>query len=86
MSSSSSMEKLELVGIKLKNYRSCRMFPENGEYLKIGKFTTLIGKNDVGKSNILRAIYVACKNQSLSIEDFHKGIRKNCEISLLFSE
>ena len=78
------MEKLELVGIKLKNYRSCRMFPENGEYLKIGKFTTLIGKNDVGKSNILRAIYVACKNQSLSIEDFHKGKRNKCEIILLF--
>ena len=46
--------------------------------------STLIGKNDVGKSNILRAIHVACKNQSLSTEDFHKGIRKECEISLLF--
>lgn len=84
MSSSNITEKLELVGIKLKNYRSCRIFPENGEYLKVGKFTTLIGKNDVGKSNVLRAIYVACKNQSLSTEDFHKGIRKECEISLLF--
>ncbi len=84
MSSSSNPEKLELVGIKLKNYRSCRIFPENGEYLKIGKFTTLIGKNDVGKSNILRAIHVACKNQSLSAEDFHKGLREQCEISFLF--
>lgn len=84
MPSSSSSEKLELIGINLKNYRSCRMFPENGEYLKIGKFTTLIGKNDVGKSNILRAIYVACKNQSLSTEDFHKGTSEDCEITLLF--
>jgi len=84
MFSSSNSEKLELVGIKLKNYRSCRIFPENGEYLKIGKFTTLIGKNDVGKSNILRAIHVACKNQSLSAEDFHKGTRNKCEIILLF--
>jgi len=64
------------------------MFTEDGEckYLKIGKFTTLIGKNDGGKSNIIRAIHVACKNQSLSIEDFHKRIRKNCKISLLFCE
>jgi len=48
----------------------------------------LIGNeaNDGGKSNIIRAIHVACKNQRLSTEDFHKGIRKNCEISLLFSE
>ena len=84
MSSSSSMEKLELVGIKLKNYRSCRIFPENEEYLKIGKFTTLIGKNDVGKSNILRAIHVAIKNQSLSAEDFHKGTSEDCEITLHF--
>ena len=66
------------------------MFTEDGEceYLKIGKFTTLIGNeaNDGGKSNIIRAIHVAYKNQSLSTEDFHKGIRKNCAISLLFSE
>jgi len=48
MSPSNSPEKLELIGIKLKNYRSYRMFPENGDYLEIGKFTTLIGKNDVG--------------------------------------
>lgn len=34
--------------------------------------------------NILRAIYVACKNQSLSTEDFHKRIEKECEISLFF--
>ena len=60
------------------------MFPENGEYLKIGKFTTLIGKNDVGKSNILRAIDVACNNRSIFTEDFHKGTRENCEITLLF--
>ena len=86
MSASNVTEKLELIGIKLKNYRSCQMFPEDGEceYLKIGKFTTLIGKNDVGKSNVIRAIHVACKNQSLSIEDFHKGTKENCEIILLF--
>ena len=62
------------------------MFPEDGEceYLKIGKFTTLIGKNDVGKSNVIRAIHVACKNQSLSIEDFHKGTKENSEIHKIY--
>jgi len=77
-------ERLELTGIKLRNYRSCRIFPEDGGYLKIGKFTTLIGKNDVGKSNILKAIDIVCNNREISTDDFHKGIRKNCEISLLF--
>ncbi|RLI74500.1 hypothetical protein DRO97_05840 [Archaeoglobales archaeon] len=76
--------RLELIGIKLKNYRSCRVFPKNGDYLEIGKFTTLIGKNDVGKSNILKAIYVVCKNKKLFIEDIHKGMQEKCEISLFF--
>ncbi len=84
MLSSNTSEKLELIGIKLKNYRSCRIFPENSEYLNIGKFTTLIGKNDVGKSNILRAIDIACNNQSISPKDFHKGTNEDCEIKLLF--
>jgi len=84
MPSSNSSKKLELVGVKIKNYRSCRMFPENGEYLKIGKFTTFIGKNDVGKSNILKAIETVCRNHSISDDDLHKGIEENCEISLLF--
>ena len=36
----------------------------------------MIGKNDVGKSNIIRAIHVACKNQNLSVEDFTKEQKK----------
>lgn len=84
MPSSYITEKLELIGIKLKNYRSCRVFPENDEYSRIGKFTTLIGKNDVGKSNILRAIDIACNNQTLSPKEFHKGTNEDCEIKLLF--
>ena len=63
MSASNVTEKLELIGIKLKNYRSCQKFPEDGEceYLKIGKFTTLIGKNDVGKSNIIHQLFQSPK-------------------------
>ena len=62
------------------------MFTEDGEceYLKIGKFTTLIGNeaNDGGKSNIIRAIHVACKNQSLSTRRFSQENKKKlCNIS-----
>jgi len=71
------------VGIKIKNYRSYRSFPENG-YLKIGNFTTLVGKNNVGKSNLLRAIKIVCENERLSETDIHKGIKEDCEISLFF--
>jgi len=69
MSASNVTEKLELIGIKLKNYRSCQMFPEDGEceYLKIGKFTTLIGKNDVGKLNrlVIRSINPVSPSSSI---------------------
>ena len=39
------------------------MFTEDGEceYLKIIKFTTLIGKNDVGKSNIIHQLFQSPK-------------------------
>jgi len=45
------------------------MFPEDGEceYLKIGKFTTLIGKNDVGKLNrlVIRSINPVSPSSSI---------------------
>lgn len=75
--------KLKLLGIRLVNFRSCSIFPENGSYLEIDKFTTLIGKNDVGKSNILAAIDVVCNNKGLSTGELHKGRTDNCEISLI---
>jgi len=84
MSKSRFSEKLELVGIKLINYRSYCKFPNDDSYLNIKKFTTFIGKNDAGKSNILKAIYIVCENKPISYEDLHKGNKNDCEISLFF--
>ncbi|WP_168194705.1 ATP-dependent nuclease [Thermococcus aciditolerans] len=76
--------KLELIGIKVENYRSYRRFPEDEDYLKLGQFTTFIGKNDVGKSNLLRAIDIVLDNKGISKDDLHKGQKVSCEITLFF--
>jgi len=76
--------KLELIGIRLENYRSYKKFPEDENYLKLGRFTTLIGKNDVGKSNLLRAIDIVLDNKNISQDDLHKGQKVSCEITLFF--
>ncbi|WP_297523603.1 AAA family ATPase [Thermococcus sp.] len=76
--------KLELIGISVENYRSYRKFPEDEDYLKLGRFTTFIGKNDVGKSNLLRAIDIVLDDKSISSDDIHKGQRVTCEITLFF--
>ncbi|MGQ4876159.1 MAG: ATP-dependent nuclease [Promethearchaeia archaeon] len=83
LSDNNSSEKLKLIGIKLKNYRSYHIFPEDNHFLKIGQFTTFVGKNDVGKSNILKAIDTVLNDNGLQIEDFHKE-KKECEIILRF--
>ena len=76
--------KLELIGIRVENYRSYRKFPEDGDYLELGRFTTFIGKNDVGKSNLLRAIDIVLDDKGISPDDIHKGQKVACEITLLF--
>ena len=77
------MERLELKGMRVSGYRSLREFPGGEEVLEIGGVTTLIGKNDVGKSNVLRALKKALKNERMSKEDF--TFREDtCEIFLYF--
>ncbi|KUJ99802.1 MAG: ATP-dependent endonuclease of the OLD family-like protein [Thermococcales archaeon 44_46] len=76
--------KLKLVGIKVDNYRSYKKFPEEADYLELGQFTTFIGKNDVGKSNLLRAIEIVLDDKSIAPDDIHKGQRVTCEITLFF--
>lgn len=78
------MEVLKLTGIKIKNYRSIKEFPECKECQDIGSFTTIIGKNDAGKSNILNAIRIVLEDDKLTKEDFHKGTNEDIEISLIF--
>jgi len=75
-------KKLNIIGVKIKNFKSFREFPENEEYLEIKDFTTIIGKNDVGKSNLLEAIKVILENERISNDDLHKRVPSDCEISL----
>ncbi|TCK06495.1 ATP-dependent nuclease [Phorcysia thermohydrogeniphila] len=65
--------KLKLKGIKIKNFRSFNIFPDTEEFLEIGDFTVIVGKNDAGKSNLLRAIKILLNGEKVTTSDFHKG-------------
>ena len=82
-----SYEKAEILfdGIAIENYRSFNKFPGHG-YLNIGRFTTIIGKNDIGKSNLLHAILLVLGKGKLKVEDYHKRqYDKDIIIKLRFS-
>lgn len=54
---------------------------------RLGPLATIVGKNDVGKSNILRALELFFKsNPKISEDDFHKGSDEgeNLEIEVSF--
>ena len=81
----SESEKLILRGVRIKNYKSFRVFPGDNEFLPLGNLNTIIGKNDIGKSNLLHAIMTVLEDDKISIEDFHKyNTNESCEISLKF--
>jgi len=69
--------KLKLKGIRIKNFRSFGIFPNTKEFLEIGDFTVIVGKNDAGKSNLLRAIKILLNDEKerekVTINDFHRG-------------
>lgn len=75
---------LNLIGIKIKNYRSIKNLPEDGDFQKIHRFTTIIGKNDSGKSSILNAIRIVLEDEKITKDDFHKNTDDSVEISLIF--
>ena len=85
---STDTNKAKLTGIKVENFRSYKKFPDE-DYLDIGDLTILIGKNDVGKSNLLRAIEIllgsekGSEKKKITQEDFHKNERY-CMISAKF--
>ena len=79
--------KILLNGVNIENYRSFNKFPgNNNEYLNIGRFTTIIGKNDVGKTNLLHAILLVLGKGRPKAEDYHKKqYDKDIVIRLRFS-
>lgn len=81
--------KLKITGIRIKNFRSFKEFPDKKadkkEFLEVESLTTLVGKNDVGKSNLLKAIKILLEDENITNYDFHK-LRDSepCEISIKF--
>lgn len=71
---------MRISNIRIKNYRSIK---DTGD-LNIDKLFALIGKNNVGKSAILKCIRLCLEPDSIKIEeeDFHKNIKDNIEISV----
>ena len=63
-----------LKGIRIYNYRS--IDSEGVELDKLGKVNVLIGKNNSGKSNILR--FISYLSQLIDI-DFGQAVRKHTE-------
>ncbi|NPV26671.1 MAG: AAA family ATPase [Firmicutes bacterium] len=73
---------LILTGLHVKNFRSLRDvnidFPFKKPYLRL-----FIGKNDTGKSNLLRAIKLVLSREKAEQEDFH-GREQPIEITATF--
>jgi hypothetical protein len=76
---------MKLVSITLKNFR-CYLAEKT---IKIGDLTTIIGRNDVGKSSILEAIEIFFNNQTVKIDsgDLHVAASdQTIEITCEFAE
>lgn len=74
---------MRIHSIIIKNFRPFAKLEET----RLGPLATIVGKNDVGKSNILRALELFLKsNPKISEDDFHKGADEgeNLEIEVLF--
>ena len=54
-----SDKRLRAHSIKVNNFRSFRVLEE----MKLGRLATIVGQNDVGKSNILRALQIFFKSK-----------------------
>jgi predicted ATP-dependent endonuclease of OLD family len=64
---------MRIDSITVKNYRPFKLLEE----VKLGQFATIVGKNDSGKSSILRAIQLFFEEGKIDPEDFHDGADPN---------
>lgn len=69
---------LLIKNLYIKNFRSIR---DSGEITNITKIFALIGRNNTGKSSILKAIQILLNKRSVDINDFYKDTTENIEIS-----
>jgi putative ATP-dependent endonuclease of the OLD family len=76
---------MKLVAVTLKNFRCYR----NEKTITVGNLTTLIGRNDIGKSSILEALEIFFNNATVKIDcdDCSKSATdQTVEITCEFSE
>lgn len=77
---------MKLVSIEIKNYRGVK----NSQKIDVTDFTTIVGKNDSGKSIILHAIASFLDNGHFPMcsEDFnfYRGVGENIEIVCCFED
>jgi predicted ATP-dependent endonuclease of OLD family len=64
--------------ITIKNFRSIK---DSGEISEITKIFALIGRNNAGKSSVLKAIQVLFVTKDIKLADFHKNSDEPIEIS-----
>ena len=60
-----------LDGVRVVYFRSFRLFPGERGFLGLGGFTSIVGRNDVGKSNLIQAIRLFYGDYRPSVDDFH---------------
>ncbi|OUS14633.1 hypothetical protein A9Q93_07640 [Nonlabens dokdonensis] len=72
---------MKIFDITIKNFRGISEL----EKLKVGEINSFVGKNDAGKSNILKALNTFF-NEKFDTNDIFKGIQEGCktEIALRF--
>jgi putative ATP-dependent endonuclease of the OLD family len=69
---------MRITKIQIKNFRSIK---DSGDVLDVTKIFALIGRNNTGKSTILKAIQLLMGERKLDITDFHKNTEEPIEIS-----
>lgn len=67
---------MEIEKLRIKNYRSIG----DSKDILFTKLFSFIGKNNTGKSSILKAIQVLFGKKDISIDDFHNNSQENIEI------
>lgn len=72
---------MEITKLHIKNYRSIK----DSQEIELTKLFGLIGKNNTGKSAILKAVQILCHVLDVQPMDFHKN-EEVIEISSVFKD
>jgi len=72
---------MQITKLRIKNFRSIK----DSGYIDLTKLYVLIGKNNTGKSAVLKAILMAWGNVKYDLRDFHKDTPDDIEIEVFLS-